>query len=170
MCLKITHLKISYSPRHQWVKSYDSDVISTSTVTCTGKLMFQTSVQPKNFHGSSHICWTDLICSIKICEISHQTFGPSHWEYPMCWWFLWTLNVTKEGPGQLQLSCWLKSDGINLLEPSDTIQLWRSWSTLVQVMAWCLTAPSHYLNQCWLISKLPWHSSEDIVIRSPNCH
>ena len=24
------------------------------------------------------------------------------------------------------------------------------WSTLVQVTAWCLTAPSHYLNQCWL--------------------
>ena len=22
-------------------------------------------------------------------------------------------------------------------------------STLVHVMAWCLTAPSHYLNQCW---------------------
>ena len=26
----------------------------------------------------------------------------------------------------------------------------RFGSTLVQVMAWCLTAPSHYLNQCWL--------------------
>ena len=30
----------------------------------------------------------------------------------------------------------------------------------------CLTAPSHYLNQCWLItSKVLWHSSEDIIIR-----
>ena len=28
-------------------------------------------------------------------------------------------------------------------------------------MACCLTAPSHYLNQCWLIiSKVYWHSSE----------
>ena len=27
----------------------------------------------------------------------------------------------------------------------------RSGSTLAQVMACCLTAPSHYLNQCWLI-------------------
>ena len=50
--------------------------------------------------------------------------------------------------------------------PSDTIWHWRSWSTLVQVMACCLTAPSHYLNQCWLIiSKVLWHSSEDIIIR-----
>ena len=37
-----------------------------------------------------------------------------------------------------------------------------SRSTLAQVMACCLTAPSHYLNQCWLIiSKVQWHSSED---------
>ena len=27
----------------------------------------------------------------------------------------------------------------------------RSGSTLAEVMACCLTAPSHYLNQCWLI-------------------
>ena len=31
---------------------------------------------------------------------------------------------------------------------------------LGQVMFFCLTAPSHYLNQCCLfISKVPWHSS-----------
>ena len=49
---------------------------------------------------------------------------------------------------------------VNSLGPSDTIWHWRSWSTLVQVMACCLMAPSHYLNQCWLInSKVLWHSS-----------
>ena len=26
----------------------------------------------------------------------------------------------------------------------------KSGSILAQVMAWCLMAPSHYLNQCWL--------------------
>ena len=37
---------------------------------------------------------------------------------------------------------------------------YRSGSSLAQVMACCLTAPSHYLNQCWLItSKVQWHSS-----------
>ena len=55
---------------------------------------------------------------------------------------------------------------VNSLGPSDAIWRWRSWSTLVQVMACCLTAPSHYLNQCWLItSKVLWYSSEDIIIR-----
>ena len=27
----------------------------------------------------------------------------------------------------------------------------KTWSTLVQVMAWCCQALSHYLNQCWII-------------------
>ena len=37
---------------------------------------------------------------------------------------------------------------------------------LLQVMACCLTAPSHYLNQCWLIiTEALWHSSRGIIIR-----
>ena len=55
----------------------------------------------------------------------------------------------------------------NSLRPSDTIWPHRSGSTLAQLMACCLTAPSHYLNQCWLtIIKVPWHSPEGITIRS----
>ena len=41
---------------------------------------------------------------------------------------------------------WVKS-----LRPSDAIWRHRSGSILAQLMACCLTAPSHYLNQCWLI-------------------
>ena len=39
----------------------------------------------------------------------------------------------------------------NSLVPCGAIWRHRSGSTLAQVMACCLTAPSHYLNQCWLI-------------------
>ena len=49
---------------------------------------------------------------------------------------------------------------VNSLWPSDATWQQRSGSTLAQVMACCLTAPSHYLHQCWLfISKVQWHSS-----------
>ena len=49
----------------------------------------------------------------------------------------------------------------NSLWPGDDIWWHRSGSTLVQVMAWCLTAPSHYLHQCWLvISGVLWHLRE----------
>ena len=47
----------------------------------------------------------------------------------------------------------------NSLWPSDAIWRQRSGLTLAQVMACCLTSPSHYLNQCWLIiSEVNWHS------------
>ena len=46
-----------------------------------------------------------------------------------------------------QLQMWR----INSLWPSDAICRCRSGSTLAQIMACCLTAPSYYLNQRWLI-------------------
>ena len=47
-----------------------------------------------------------------------------------------------------------KSSLINPLSAYDTYWryggIWRQWAALVQVTACCLTAPSHYQNQCWL--------------------
>ena len=51
---------------------------------------------------------------------------------------------------QLQLGCEGKPR-INSLWPTDTMRWQGTESTLAQVMACCLMAPSHYLNQCWLI-------------------
>ena len=79
-------------------------------------------------------------------------------------------------PGDKQLSepmmvrlsthiCVIRPQRVNSLRPSDTIWQHRSGSTLAQVMACCLTAPSHYLNQYWLISKVYWHSSVGKFIR-----
>ena len=45
------------------------------------------------------------------------------------------------GEGDAFLKLW-----VNSLWSSDAIWRHRSGSTLAQVMAWCLTAPSHYLN------------------------
>ena len=54
----------------------------------------------------------------------------------------------------------------NSLWPGDAIWRHGTMSTLAQVMACCLTAPSHYLNQCWLIiGEVPWHSSQGIILR-----
>ena len=48
---------------------------------------------------------------------------------------------------------------VNSLWPSNAIRRQRSGSTLAEVMACCLTAPSHYLNQCWLIIiEVQWNS------------
>ena len=51
---------------------------------------------------------------------------------------------------------------LNSLWPSDTIWWHESRSTLALVMACCLMAPSHYLNQCWLIiSEVIWLTPEE---------
>ena len=45
------------------------------------------------------------------------------------------------------------------LWPGDAIWRHISGSTSAQVMACCLAAPIHYLNQCWLIIiEVLWHS------------
>ena len=50
---------------------------------------------------------------------------------------------------------------LNPLWPSDAIWYDKSGSSIVQVIACYLTAPSHYLDQCWLvISVVLWHSPE----------
>ena len=55
---------------------------------------------------------------------------------------------------------------VNSLWPGDAIWWHETRSTLTQIMACCLTAPSHYLNQCWLIiGEVPWLSSEGIIRR-----
>ena len=48
---------------------------------------------------------------------------------------------------------------IDSLWPVDAIWSHRTWSILVQLIVSCLAAPSHYLNQYWLIiSEVLWHS------------
>ena len=54
---------------------------------------------------------------------------------------------------------------INSLRPSDAIWRQISGSTLAQVTACCLTAPSHYLGQCWLtISGVLQHAHQSNFI------
>ena len=62
------------------------------------------------------------------------------------------------GPGDKPLSepmmiillthiCITRPQWVNTLGPTEATWCWRSWSTLVQVIAWCMMTPSHYLNQ-----------------------
>ena len=60
--------------------------------------------------------------------------------------FRWSPKWGKRFHGSL--SSWPLSEQFISLWPCDTIWRHQSWSTLAQVMVCCLTAPSHYLNQC----------------------
>ena len=68
------------------------------------------------------------------------------------------VNFSQKGP--------VKKRFLNSLWPGEVIWRHGTRSTLAQIMACCLTAPSHYLNQCWLIiSEVPWLSSQGMIIR-----
>ena len=57
------------------------------------------------------------------------------------------------------LICIFKSSSNNMLRwmPQDlTDDINHDKSTLVQVMAWCHQAASHYLNQCWTRAPMPY--------------
>ena len=104
------------------------------------------------------------------------------YETLLIWVHIWTLHpyVTSK---YITLCCFKLISGVwlwlpkrqfspsalysmNSLWPGDSIWRHGTRSTLAQVMACCLMAPSHHLNQCWLIiGEVPWHSSQDIILR-----
>ena len=60
-----------------------------------------------------------------------------------------------------------ESMSVNSLWPSNVIWSQGSRSTLAQVMACCLMAPSHCLNQCWLIiSEVLWYLPDSNFIEN----
>ena len=72
-----------------------------------------------------------------------------------------TLLLNKNGCISIQISLiFIPTGQISSLWPCDTIWRYRSESTLAQVMACCLIAPSHYLYQCWCIIEVQCRSSQ----------
>ena len=135
------------------------------------------AITAKCFSGTE---WIKLFTSEKTGEIRKwlSAFTNSSDAKEGILWLNWWISCLLmpwllKAPVHLQVQYWLcRTDNmywcsrVNSLGPSDAIWHCRSWSTLVQVMAYCLTAPSHYLNQCWLIiSKVLLHSSEDIIMK-----
>ena len=98
-------------------------------------------------------------------KLKVELWATSHY-LNQCWLIircaLWHLSESKFiSPQKLNLWHVFGDYVFNSLWPSDAIWRQGSKSALVQVMACCLTAPSHYLNQCWLIiTKVQWCSSE----------
>ena len=76
-------------------------------------------------------------------------------------WMIW---VFKSVYLSLTWSTFVFFVGHNSSPPSAASMRQWTGSTLLQVMACCLTAPSHYLNQWWLIL---WHSSGGSCGESP---
>ena len=98
---------------------------------------------------SFHIIHVQIFVAIAMLELGWKQFKHIFIKLQLGWK---KHLIMKLAPDQ-------QDSEINSLWPSDVIWWQRSGSTLAQVMASCLTAPSNYLNQCWLIiSEVQWHS------------
>ena len=80
---------------------------------------------------------------------------------------LWNVVVILKVSNTLQIK-FMRNSGEAALRPMPENN-YDDKSTLVQVMAWCLMASSHYLSQCWPSSMLPydatrpwWVNSKDV--------
>ena len=118
------------------------------------------------------------ICMILIQNVSKWLLRMLHMPWQLCCWSMWKSLKWLDKPIGIELhktwksNCqwkivdkmclWISCGAcgfflnpvkscFNSLRLSDVIWWQRSGSTLAQVMACGLTAPSHYLNQCWLI-------------------
>ena len=94
-----------------------------------------------------------LFCCDFVCRSFYPyPSGLPHWH--------WGNHMIAPVPVKQPWRIWVNSSP-NSLWPRDVIWWQGSRSTLAQVMACCLMAPSHYLNQRWLmISEMLWHSPD----------
>ena len=92
----------------------------------------------------------------KILHREYHVYAPAAFEdkkWKNTSWFAEQSNkngMDSGGDSNIVTSPALRAE-FNSLWRSDAIWRHRSGSILAQVMACCLTAPSHHLNQCWLI-------------------
>ena len=103
------------------------------------------------------VIWTNdglgyrrIYVSLDLNELDVQTLVTS-WDIGNKWQR--GQEITKGFMGPYLVPFWNRVLGCNFnsLWPRDAICQQISGSTLAQVMACCLMAPSHNLNQCWLI-------------------
>ena len=115
----------------------------------------------------SLFCWFLIICQQKtiinsllliVLTITSCSFLPdlNHYMLAFVVCCRWTLRARPSSWRRVTIKMWpsrWKSLWVLMgyLWPSNAMWRPKSGSTLAEVMAWCLTAPSHYLNRCWLI-------------------
>ena len=115
---------------------------------------------------ASLYCIGSAFCSIHINHHCCKTLVYATFQWEFLFWHFVIGHVTLQP--SLGLLSWcpvIKSNLCNLFNPSwPSDVIWRqgTGSTLAQEMACCLTAPSHYLNQCWpIINESHWYPSEN---------
>ena len=131
-------------------------------------VLSKTAVRNRHLFANQNEVNNITLCHVAVFTIHQLRYETVEfeitWEYYLMLSLTCQVDIMAADPPS---SFAVKAFSRNSLRLSDAIWWHRSMSTLAQVMAWCLTAPSHYLNQCWLIiSGVKWRSSEGNFIWS----
>ena len=136
------------------------------------EILIYTNIYFKQMYSKMFIKWWPFVVQASMCLTHCGQVTPygdidlgQHW---LRWWLAAWQQFHSECPSYYLIwhvwNCTFKSptsprsQWVNSLCPSDAIWWHQFWSTLAQVMACCLMARSHYLNQFWLITrKVRWH-------------
>ena len=155
--INVFYFFVAYCPQihhsAKFVYGWINDVVCTQG---SAVLFGIDSFSPGTFLYKSHLSM------YRDCHYNGKTVA---WLWDFLTFIMRTSTLVKGHQYIKKTCCWLCCLGLNSLWPGDAIWWHGTRSTLAQVMACCLTAPSHYLNQCWLIiGEVPWHSSQSIIL------
>ena len=95
-------------------------------------------------------------CSLSSCYLNQCELDPMNtlrWIFNQNWQILILSNAFKNFKLSAIVVRGLSHQCVkieNSLPPSNEIWWLRYWPKMLQMMACCLMAPSHYLSQCWL--------------------
>ena len=143
--------------------SYISNCLSQKQVWLNRKLMVW--YLNTDIHANTQSCSQDVINTCISKNYSRKKMTQNSWYIynrnhclnmiKWTWIYIWQGLSSRDQLTQIYICCkYSHKLCVNLFLPSDAIKCDKNLSTLVQIMAWCLMVPSHYLNQCRLIIRI----------------
>ena len=152
-CMALHHpgTHLIKAAKQSWDRKWARDVTGSSSPHKKPYFLHEGIIAHRTFkipiYYQEVVLWN--ICRSDSTE--HDEYGSSS-DMNMCWNLIKNSEciVNNSRPGNALRHWWTGSLLINSFWPCDAIWRHRSGLTLSQVMACCLMAPSHYLNQCWL--------------------
>ena len=158
---------------------------SSSTVSISWLLMPKLLASPGYQHPWYWLCRIGKFLSYSRTDLNYLRLAHVKKLYKLCISLYFLKNLTCKGKTYwplgdvvviLNVCCWNPCGSWALLVNCSQVNATNTSDgmiTLVQVMAWCCQATSHYLSQCWPRSMLPYeqqshHKSMQIIGESPS--
>ena len=115
------------------------------------------TIKPQQKTTKHKLCTYFFLCAVCIVDtLEKQLLWDKYWDvtvHKIRWClFFWITHICHQRKMPYILLSYVCAYIFNSLWPGDTMWYHKSWPSLVQVMAHCLTGLSHYLIKFWLVN------------------